>query len=108
MIFLHFNPTANATLPNYPSTAKAVNAVPGCLGVTLEPNSCLKSCYVSKLTRMTSHRAVVVSYQALYINLGIRVLVPGCFGTQVNILGCRNNPTGNQCTNPHYTLSEEL
>ena len=30
--------------------------------------------YVGKLTCMTSHR---INYQASYINLGVRVLVPG-------------------------------
>ena len=62
-----FNPlTVNDALQNYPSTTKAVNAVKlyVSLWVTLEPYSCLKGCYVSKLTGMTSHRAVVVSYQA--------------------------------------------
>ena len=58
--------------------------------------------YVSKIARMTSHMAVVVSYQAVYFNFEVCVLVP------MNILGCRKYQTGNQCTKPLLHLSERV
>ena len=50
---------------------------------------------------MTSHMAIVVSYQA-YFNFEVSVLVP------MNILGRRKYQTGNQCTKPLLHLSERV
>ena len=75
--------TANDALPNYPSTAKAVNAV----------------------TYVKRYISCVRPYdlpQGCSGKLPGTVLQPWglCFGTWVNILGCRKYQTGNQCTKP--------
>ena len=42
---------------------------------------------------MTSHRAVVVTYQAPWVRVLVHVLVPSEYS-------CRKYQTGNQCTKP--------
>ena len=52
---------------------------------------------------MTSHKAVVVSYQALYFNLVVRVLVPGWIFLAVESTKLETN-----VQNHYYTIQEEL
>ena len=52
---------------------------------------------------MTSHRAVVVSYQALYFNLGVHALVPEWI-----FLAVESTKLETIVQNHYYMLQEEL
>ena len=61
---------------------------------------------MSKFTGMTSHRDVVVSYQALYFNLGVLQPWGPCFGTVE--LAVESTQQETYVQNHYCALREEL